>query len=221
MSRNVNLFYPFRSPYSYPAVPGALHLERAFDVSVALLPVLPLALPQPDYFNSENVKRAKYIMMHWLRRTETRGKRHRWPSPDPIVQDSKTCTIAPDQPYIYRLTCLGVKAQRRGSGFEFAFEESAVNSGITSSRGRGESRCTRYYRALRCADIRVQGGTVLRPGPNCYAALATGQSGTETLMPSLPPAWSAPRSSKVEPSAGVAPRTSSAASVRVKRTERI
>ncbi|KPK34905.1 MAG: disulfide bond formation protein DsbA [Betaproteobacteria bacterium SG8_40] len=131
MSNTINLFYSFRSPYSYLATPGALALERDFDVGVALRPVLPLALRQPDFFSPENVKRAKYIMIDWLRRAEMLGMPHRWPSPDPIVQDLKTYAIAPDQPYIYRLTYLGVEAQRRGRGIQFAAEVSAVIFGGT------------------------------------------------------------------------------------------
>ncbi len=131
MAGVVNLFFSFRSPYSYLAMPGALSLPCDFDVSVALRPVLPLALRQPDFFNPENVKRAKYIMIDWLRRAEMLGMPHRWPSPDPIVQDLKTYAIAPEQPYIYRLTYLGVEAQRRGRGIQFASEVSAVIFGGT------------------------------------------------------------------------------------------
>ncbi|HUU73167.1 MAG TPA: DsbA family protein [Burkholderiales bacterium] len=127
----VNLFYSFRSPYSYLATPGALALERDFEVSVALRPVFPLAVRQPDFFSSDNVRRAKYIMMDWLRRAEMLGMPHQWPSPDPIVQDLKTYAISTDQPYIYRLTFLGVEAQRRGRGIHFAAEVSAVIFGGT------------------------------------------------------------------------------------------
>jgi 2-hydroxychromene-2-carboxylate isomerase len=131
LSGIVNLFFSFRSPYSYLATSGASSLERDFDVCVALRPVLPLALRQPDFFSPANVKRAKYIMMDWLRRAEMLGMPHRWPSPDPIVQDLKTYTIAPDQPYIYRLTYLGIEAQRRKRGIRFATEVSGVIFGGT------------------------------------------------------------------------------------------
>ena len=106
-------------------------LETDFDVSVHLRPVLPLALGQPDFFSPENVKRAKYIMRVWLRRAEILGMPHQWPSPDPIVQDLKTYAIAHEQPYIYRLTYLGVEAQRRGRGIQFAADVSAVIFGGT------------------------------------------------------------------------------------------
>ena len=131
MNHIVNLFCSFRSPYSYLATPGALQLDSDFEVSVAIRPVLPQALRQPDFFSAQNVKRARYIMMDWRRRAEMLGMPHRWPSPDPIVQDLKTYAIASDQPYIYRLTYLGVEAQRRGRGIAFAAEVSDVIFGGT------------------------------------------------------------------------------------------
>ncbi len=131
MAAIVNLFYSFRSPYSYLATPGALALERDFAVRVQLRPVFPLALRQPDFFNPENVKRAKYIMLDWPRRAEMLGLPHHWPSPDPIVQNMKTFSIASEQPYIYRLTYLGVEAQRRERGIQFAAEVARVIFGGT------------------------------------------------------------------------------------------
>ncbi len=53
MTSVVDLFWSFRSPYSYLATPGALRLEQDFDVSLRFRPVLPLAVRQPDFFNPE------------------------------------------------------------------------------------------------------------------------------------------------------------------------
>ena len=131
MTATVNLFYSFRSPYSYLATPDALRLEQDFAVRVALRPVFPLALRQPDFFSPDNVKRAKYIMLDWPRRAEMLGLAHHWPSPDPIVQDMETYAIAAEQPYIYRLTYLGVEAQRRDRGIQFAAEVAKVIFGGT------------------------------------------------------------------------------------------
>ncbi len=47
-----------------------------------------------------------------------------WPRPDPIVQDYATRQVAAEQPYIYRLTRLGVEAARRGRGLPFISEVS-------------------------------------------------------------------------------------------------
>lgn len=126
MDAIVDLYWSFRSPYSYLAVPGAMRLERDFRVKLRFRPVLPLAVREPAFFSPDNLKRAKYIRTDFPRRAQMLGFPHAWPSPDPIVQDMSTYRIAPEQPYIYRLTFLGVEAERRGGGLPFAREVSAL-----------------------------------------------------------------------------------------------
>jgi len=138
MDANVDLFWSFRSPYSYLAMPGALRLERDFRVKLRFRPVLPLAVRDPSFFSPDNVKRAKYIRLDWPRRAEMLGVPHVWPSPDPIVQDMQTYKIAGEQPYIYRLTHLGVEAERRGHGLAFAYEVSRLIFGGTRDWHLGE-----------------------------------------------------------------------------------
>ena len=131
MDASVDLFWSFRSPYSYIAVPGAIRLEQDFRVKVRFRPVLPLAVRDPSFFSPDSVKRAKYIRVDFPRRAEMLGMPHQWPSPDPVVQDMKTYKISPDQPYIFRLTYLGVESARRGKGLAFAREVSGVIMGGT------------------------------------------------------------------------------------------
>ncbi len=123
---SIDLYGSFRSPYSYLATPGATKLARDFDVTIEFRPVLPLAVRDPDFFKPDNMKRARYIGIDWARRAEMLGMFHGWPSPDPIVQDMSSGSIAKDQPFIHRLTHLGVEAQRRGHGLPFAKEVSHV-----------------------------------------------------------------------------------------------
>jgi 2-hydroxychromene-2-carboxylate isomerase len=131
MDAAVDLFWSFRSPYSYLAVPGAIRLEKDFRVKVRFRPVLPLAVRDPSFFSPDNLKRARYIRVDYPRRAEMLGMPHQWPSPDPIVQDMQSYKIAPEQPYIYRLTYLGVEAERRGRGLPFALEVSRLIFGGT------------------------------------------------------------------------------------------
>jgi 2-hydroxychromene-2-carboxylate isomerase len=131
VNATVDLFWSFRSPYSYLAVPGAIRLEKDFMVKIRFRPVLPLAVREPSFFSPDNLKRAKYIRLDFPRRAEMLGFPHAWPSPDPIVQDMTTYKISPDQPYIYRLTYLGVEAERRGHGLAFAREVSNLIFGGT------------------------------------------------------------------------------------------
>lgn len=131
MDATVDLFWSFRSPYSYLATPGARRLEQDFRVKVRFRPVLPLAVREPAFFSPDNMKRARYIGMDWVRRAEMLGMAHAWPSPDPIVQDMQTYRIADEQPHIHRLTHLGVEAERRGHGLDFAYEASHLIFGGT------------------------------------------------------------------------------------------
>ena len=137
MDNFVDLFWSFRSPYSYLAVPGALELEKKFAVTVRFRPVLPLAVRDAAFFGPDNLKRAKYIALDAPRRAEMLGIPFAWPSPDPIVQDLKTYRIAPEQPHIYRLTYLGVEAQKRGRGLAFAYEVSRLIFGGTRNWNQG------------------------------------------------------------------------------------
>lgn len=138
MTPIVDAYYSFRSPYSYLATPGLLKLKADFDVELNLRPVLPLAVREPEFFSAENMKRARYIMIDFPRRAEFLGMACHWPTPDPIVQDFGTMKIAQEQPYIQWLTELGVEAQRRGRGVEFAYEISHMLFGGTKDWDKGE-----------------------------------------------------------------------------------
>jgi len=138
MPATVDLFWSFRSPYSYLATPQAVELPERYDIDLIFRPVLPLAVRQPGFFSPENLKRARYILIDWPRRAEMLGLPHAWPSPDPIVQNLQTFKIAGEQPYIYRLTYLGIEAQRRGRGVAFAAEVSRLIFGGTRDWHLGE-----------------------------------------------------------------------------------
>jgi 2-hydroxychromene-2-carboxylate isomerase len=55
-----------------------------------------------------------------------------WPDPDPVVMDMKTRTIPKEQPYIHRVTHLGIEAARRGRGLAFidAFSRMIWGDGV-------------------------------------------------------------------------------------------
>ncbi|UJJ30437.1 DsbA family protein [Halopseudomonas maritima] len=80
---------------------------------------------------------ARYIVLDWARRAQFLGLPHAWPSPDPIVQDRQTLRVAEEQPYIYRLSALGVEAQRRGRGCEFAAQVARLIWGGTAGWDQG------------------------------------------------------------------------------------
>ncbi|MFN0163497.1 MAG: 2-hydroxychromene-2-carboxylate isomerase [Burkholderiales bacterium] len=183
----IDLFWSFRSPYSYLAIPGARLLEVDFKVRVHFRPVLPLAVREPGFFSPDNLKRARYIALDWLRRAEMLGMPHAWPSPDPIAQDLKTFKVAAEQPHIHRLTWLGVEAQRRGQGLAFAGEVSSLIFGGT----RGWNEGTRLAEATARAglDLRAMEAAIADPSSHqaeveaSQAALAaSGHWGVPTFV---------------------------------------
>lgn len=134
----VDVYFSFRSPYSYLATPDMLKLKQDYAVTVNLRPVFPIAVRNPEFFDSSNLKRARYIGLDWLRRAEFLGMANHWPKPDPITQDMDTYKIAKEQPLIHELTKLGVEAQRQGRGIEFAKHVSHLIFGGTKDWNQGD-----------------------------------------------------------------------------------
>lgn len=116
MSHTVDLFWSFRSPYSYIVTPRLIELEREWDASVNVRPVLPIAVRQPEFFANSDPLWFSYLMRDCVRSAEFAGLTLRWPRPDPVVMDFATRTYPKEQPHIHRLTRLGVLASERGFG---------------------------------------------------------------------------------------------------------
>lgn len=124
MTHVVDVFWSFRSPYSYLLTPDLLRLREDFDVEVRLRPVLPIAIRTKETLFTGDKRRVNYILIDCARRAEFLGMKIAMPSPDPIVQDPETFEVAAEQPYIYRLTGLGIEAEKRGKGIDLAFHVS-------------------------------------------------------------------------------------------------
>lgn len=116
MTHTVDLFWSFRSPYSYLVVPRLMELERDWDARVNVRPVLPIAVRQPEFFAHADPLWTSYLMRDCVRSAEFAGMTLRWPRPDPVVMDFATRTYPKEQPYIHRLTRLGQLASERGFG---------------------------------------------------------------------------------------------------------
>lgn len=154
MTQNVDVFWSFRSPYSYLATPDLLRLRNDYDVNVRFRPVLPIAVRAKQSLFTDDKRRVRYIMLDMVRRAEFLGMPFGIPSPDPIVQDLETFEVSQEQPYIYRLTGLGVEAERRGKGLEFAFHVSALIWGGTPGWNEGDKLAAAVARAgLDLADM--------------------------------------------------------------------
>ncbi len=120
MSLQFDVFWSFRSPYSYVATPGLMKLIREYDVVCNFRPVYPLAVRVEGFFESVHPMWPGYLLNDAPREAERVGLPMSWPDPDPIVQDFTTYKVAKEQPYITRLTRLGAAAARRDLGLEFA-----------------------------------------------------------------------------------------------------
>ena len=116
MPHEVEVYWSFRSPYSYLLVPRLIELERDWDAAVKVRPVLPIAVRQPDFFANADPLWTTYLMRDCVRSAEFAGMTLRWPRPDPVVMDYATRTYPKEQPYIHRLTRLGQLAAERGQG---------------------------------------------------------------------------------------------------------
>jgi len=126
MTLFIDLFWSFRSPYSYLATPRLVEMARDYDLNINVRPVYPLAVRSADFFEKQNPLWNPYLLRDTMRIAEMLGLPYRWPRPDPVVIDPVTRAGVPDQPYIHRLTRLGCAAAEAGRGLPFLYEISAL-----------------------------------------------------------------------------------------------
>lgn len=175
---DVDLYWSFRSPYSYLATPRIVALERELPVKVNVRPVLPLAVRDPDFFQRANPLWVGYLLRDVARVAEFHGMTIGWPVPDPVVQDPATRRTAPEQPHAHRLTRLGVLAAERGRGLPFLDEVSRL---IWSGRVKG------WDQGAHLADAAARAGVELalldaeaaRRAPELDARIADNQRALE------------------------------------------
>lgn len=126
MPLSIDLFWSFRSPYSYLVTPRLSKLAREYEVDVNVRPVLPIAVRTPEFFDRVNSLWPPYLMRDVHRLAEFLGLPFHWPRPDPVVQDFANRTIPKEQPYIHRLTRLGVAAAEAGKGLDYLLHASRL-----------------------------------------------------------------------------------------------
>lgn len=139
MTLAVELFWSFRSPYSYLAVPRLMQMEKDWDLAIHVRPVYPLAVRSGEFFGQVNSLWIPYLLGDTYRIAQMLGLPYRWPRPDPVVVDPATRAATPHQPYIHRLTRLGCAAAETGRGLAFLREIShTIWSGETDSWHEGD-----------------------------------------------------------------------------------
>lgn len=111
---SIELFWSFRSPYSYLATPRLRALERDYALTIEVKPVLPLLVRSPEFFSKVNPLWPGYLIRDTTRIAARLGLPFRWPNPDPVVRDEAGRFL-----HIHRLTRLGVLAAEAGAGMAF------------------------------------------------------------------------------------------------------
>jgi len=122
MTLKIDLYWSFRSPYSYIVLPRILALVRDHDVEVALRIVHPAAIRNPSYFDHMDPLARPYFFKDTARAAAFQGLAFRRPVPDPIVQDPINLALATEHPLAQRLGRLGIAAVEAGKGLAFASE---------------------------------------------------------------------------------------------------
>ncbi len=178
MILTADFYFSFRSPYSYLAAGRYRAMAEEWAVDIALKPVYPLAIRQPDFFERNHPNWLRYTFTDMFRVAQYHGIPFGPPRPDPIVQDLTTRKIAADQPYIYRLTRLGQAAARRGKGLAFAHEAGKLIWGGAENWHEGDHLAGAAYRAD--LDLAELDADALAEADTLDAEIAANQSTLET-----------------------------------------
>ncbi|HEX7759937.1 MAG TPA: DsbA family protein [Caulobacteraceae bacterium] len=139
MTHRIDLYFSFRSPYSYLITPQLEVLRQRYDLAIDLKVVRPIAVRIPGFFKQVNPLWPPYLARDTWRIAQRLGIPYRWPRPDPIIMDMASGEVAAQQPYIMGVSRMGAAAQEAGRGFEFAREASrAIWSGAVENWHEGD-----------------------------------------------------------------------------------
>ena len=126
--KTVDVFWSFRSPYSYLATKRLRGLQDKWEARIRPRPVYPIAIRTPDFFANAPDQWVGYLLKDIFRLSQYLERPIGQLQPDPVVMDMATREIAPEQPHIHRLTRLGILACEAGdeAGWAFMDEVSSV-----------------------------------------------------------------------------------------------
>ena len=138
MTHQADVYWSFRSPYSYLATRRYVALTQQYDLQINQRFVYPLAIREPDFFEKNHPNWLAYTFRDMFRVAQHMGIPMAPPNPDPIVQDIATRKIAEEQTDIFELPRMGQAASRRGKGLELANEVSQLIWGGTAGWNEGD-----------------------------------------------------------------------------------
>ena len=119
--KTVDVYWSFRSPYSYLATKRLRAMPGKWDVRVRPRPVYPIAIRTPDFFSGIRPQWVPYLLRDVVRLSQYLELPLGPLNPDPVVMNMMTREIADEQPHIHRLTRLGVLACEAGDAAGWAF----------------------------------------------------------------------------------------------------
>ncbi len=126
MTHEVDVFWSFRSPYSYLATPQMVALESIWDLKFKIRPVYPIAIRLDGWFKNANPMWLPYLVRDVKREAQRHDIAFMWPRPDPVAMDLASGEVSRIQPFIHRLTRLGVAAAEKGKGLAFITQVSST-----------------------------------------------------------------------------------------------
>ena len=121
--KTIDVFWSFRSPYSYLATPRIRQIAKQWEVRVRPRPVYPIAIRTPEFFAEVRPQWVPYLLRDVVRLSQYLGMPLGPLNPDPVVMNMMTREISPDQPHIGRLTRLGILACEESDETGLAFME--------------------------------------------------------------------------------------------------
>ena len=137
---NLDLYFSYRSPYSYLILPRMLELKEKFDIDINFKVVYPLAIRMPEFFKNKKFPWFAALSLDIRKNAKKLGMAYTTKlKPDPIKQSMLTGKISKEQPYIFDICHLGQMAQIKGVGMEFAFEVSSLIFGGTENWNSDEN----------------------------------------------------------------------------------
>jgi 2-hydroxychromene-2-carboxylate isomerase len=116
----LEIYWSFRSPYSYLAIDRLAEIADRYDVETAFRFVRPLAMREPDFFERNRPQWMPYLFKDVMRESQRLGVVFAPPRPDPISMNMGSGKVDPEQPLMERLMGLGVAAEetaKAGLGF--------------------------------------------------------------------------------------------------------
>ncbi len=118
---NLDIYWSFRSPYSWLAIDRLADIVSEYDVAARFCFVRPLAMREPGFFERNRPQWLPYLFKDVMRESARLGVPFFPPRPDPITMDMGTGKVAPEQPLMDMLMRLGLAAEEsEGRGLPFA-----------------------------------------------------------------------------------------------------